>query len=207
VRDSLISRDGLTLGALPSGARVGTSSPLRKAELRHHRPDLEWADIRGNVDTRLRKLRDGLFDAIVLAKAGLDRLGWSDQISEILSTDVALPAVGQGALGIEVRSDDAELLELLQQVSHPPTQAAVTAERSLLRGLEGGCQVPIGAWGRVESGVLLLEGCVASLDGRTIVRDRMSGPVEVHVKLGQQLAERLLAGGADQILTVDQETQ
>lgn len=200
VRDVLISGDGATLNRLPSGAKVGTSSLRRKAQLRAHRPDLEFTDIRGNVDTRLRKLREGLFEAIVLAKAGLDRLGWADQISEVLSTEIVLPAVGQGALGIEARADDAEVLDLLQGVNDPSTHAAVMAERALLKELHGGCQVPIGAWGRVENGRLVLEGCVISLDGGTIVRDQISGPIERGVALGVQLASKLLRQGADHIL-------
>lgn len=200
VRDCLISLDGATLESLPSGSRVGTSSLRRKAQLRHHRPDLEFADIRGNVDTRLRKLREGLFAAIVLAKAGLDRLGWTDQISEVLSTEIVLPAVGQGALGVEARADDIETLSLLEPLNHPPTQAAVMAERALLKHLEGGCQVPIGAYGRVEDGCLTLEGCVISLDGETIVRDSIGGPAEDSVMLGMRLAEKLLAQGATRIL-------
>jgi hydroxymethylbilane synthase len=200
VRDCLISRDRLTLQGLPSGARIGTSSLRRKAQLCHHRPDLEFADIRGNVDTRLRKLREGLFDAVVLAKAGLDRLGWSDQINEILSTEIVLPAVGQGALGIEARADDSDVLNLLGPLNHQPTQVAVTAERALLRELQGGCQVPIGAWARIEDGRLILEGCVISLDGETIIRDHISGSLEQSEVWGAQLAAALLAQGASRIL-------
>lgn len=200
VRDCLISRDGATLQSLPSGARIGTSSLRRQAQVRHHRPDVSFIDIRGNVDTRLRKLCDGHFEAIVLAKAGLDRLGWSDQISEVLSTEMALPAVGQGALGIEARADDRETLNLIQPLNHPPSQAAVMAERALLQRLGGGCQAPIGAWGRVEEDHLVLEGCVISLNGETMIRDRISGPAEDSVALGARLAEKLLAQGAHRIL-------
>jgi hydroxymethylbilane synthase len=200
VRDALISRGDSTLDQLPSGAKVGTSSLRRKAQLRARRSDLEYADIRGNIDTRLRKLREGLFDAIVLAKAGLDRLGWADQVSEILSTAIVLPAVGQGALGVEVRAGDAEVLGLLDRVNDLSTHAAVMAERALLKELHGGCQVPIGAWGRIENDQLVLEGCVISLDGAIIIRDRISGPIEGGVALGVQLAHRLLARGANRIL-------
>jgi len=200
VRDCLISRDGATLGSLPSGSRIGTSSLRRRLQLRHHRPDLEFHDIRGNVDTRLRKLREGLFDALVLAKAGLDRLGWADQISEVLSTEIVLPAVGQGALGIEARADDQDILNRLQPINHPPTQAAVMAERALLKKLQGGCQVPIGAYGRVEEGRLTLESCVISLDGKTVIRDCISGSMEESEALGAQLAAKLLEQGADRIL-------
>ncbi|MBI3949263.1 MAG: hydroxymethylbilane synthase [Acidobacteria bacterium] len=200
VRDCFISRDGATLQSLAPGSRIGTSSLRRRAQLRYRRSDLEFADIRGNVDTRWRKLREGLFEAIVLAKAGLDRLGWADQITEVLSTEIVLPAVGQGALGIEARAEDMETLSLLEPLNHPPTNAAVMAERALLGHLEGGCQVPIGAWGRVEDGRLILEGCVISLDGETIIRDSISGLTEDSVALGARLAEKLLARGADRIL-------
>ncbi len=200
VRDCLLSRDGRTLESLPSGSRVGTSSWRRKAQLRHRRPDLEFVDIRGNVDTRWRKLREGSYDAIVLAKAGLDRLGWTDRITQVLSTEVILPAVGQGALGVEVRADDRELLALLSSIDHPPTRAAVMAERALLSALQGGCQVPIGAWGHVEGNDLWLEACVISLDGEKIVRDRLSGPTSDSERLGVRLAQKLIARGADRIL-------
>jgi hydroxymethylbilane synthase len=200
VRDSLISRNGWTLNSLPPGAIVGTCSPLRKAQVLRQRPDLTITDIRGNIDTRLRKLRDGRYDAIVLAKAGLDRLGWSNQISEILSTDIALPAAGQGALGIEVRADDAGFPALLERVNHEPTAAAVTAERALLKELGGGCHVPMGAWARVEHGALKIEGGVLSCDGRISIRDTAGGPMDGGEAAGRQLAQRLLSQGADRIL-------
>ncbi len=136
----------------------------------------------------------------MLAKAGLDRLGWADQISQVLPIDIVLPAVGQGALGIEARVDDAETLNLLRRLNHPPTYAAVTAERAMLKHLGGGCQVPIGAWGRIEESGFMLEGCVISLDGATLIRDRISGSVEENVTLGARLAEKLLADGASRIL-------
>ena len=149
VRDSLLSRTGAALAELPAGARVGTSSLRRQSQLRHYRPDLDLRDLRGNVDTRIRKLERGDYDAIVLAKAGLDRLGWSEKISEVISTDICLPAVGQGAMGIEARGDDREVLELLARFDHEETRVAVMAERALLAELEGGCQVPLGAWAQI----------------------------------------------------------
>ncbi|RMG55682.1 MAG: hydroxymethylbilane synthase [Acidobacteria bacterium] len=200
VRDCLLSRDGQTLESLPSGSRVGTSSWRRKAQLRHRRPDLEFVDIRGNVDTRWRKLCEGSYDAIVLAKAGLDRLGWTDRITQVLSTETVLPAVGQGALGVEVRTDDREVLALLSSIDHPPTRVAVMAERALLRALHGGCQVPMGAWGHVEGDVLWLEVCIISLDGERIIRDRLSGSPSEGERLGAHLARKLTAQGADRIL-------
>jgi hydroxymethylbilane synthase len=200
VRDSLVSASGAKLRDLPAGARVGTSSLRRQSQLRHHRPDLDLRDLRGNVDTRLRKLERGEYDAIVLAKAGLDRLGWSDKITEVLPTEISLPAVGQGALGIEARADDREVLELVRRLEHAETRAAVTAERALLAELEGGCQVPIGAWARATHGELLLEACVLSLDGADYIRKRAVGSPHRPEALGRELAQALLAAGADRIL-------
>ena len=200
VRDCLVTASGAKLAELSAGARVGTSSLRRQAQLRHHRPDLDLRELRGNVDTRLRKLERGDYDAIVLAKAGLDRLGWSDRITEVIPTDVSLPAVGQGALGIEARADDPEVLDVLRQLDHRETRAAVTAERALLAELEGGCQVPMGAWARVEHGELVLEACVLSVDGADYIRKRVTGsPLEAEA-LGRELARSLVAAGADRIL-------
>ncbi|MBI4468654.1 MAG: hydroxymethylbilane synthase [Acidobacteria bacterium] len=200
VRDALIARGGLLLKALPAGSRVGTGSPRRRAQLSAHRPDLAILDLRGNVDTRLRKLRDGDFEAIVLAKAGLDRLGWTDQITEALSPEIMLPAVGQGALGLEAREDDFELKRLLGLLDHEPTRAAVTAERALMETLQGGCQVPIGALGRVDGESLVLEGCVLTPDGSRTVRDRLAGPAIQAAMIGAELGLHLLSRGADVIL-------
>jgi len=200
VRDCLISCGGETLAQLPRGARVGTGSLRRQSQLRRARPDLDLREVRGNVDTRLRKLTEGEFDAIVLAKAGLDRLGWTDRITEILSTDVCLPAAGQGALGIEARADDGATCALLAQLDHAATRAGVTAERALLAGLGGGCQVPIGAWGRFEAGKLVLEACVLSADGKDYLRKRAEGSPDAPEALGRELATQLLAAGAEEIL-------
>ncbi|HJY85855.1 MAG TPA: hydroxymethylbilane synthase [Candidatus Acidoferrales bacterium] len=200
VRDCLISASGAKLAELPAGARVGTSSLRRQSQLRHYRPDLDLRELRGNVDTRLRKLEQGEFDAIALAKAGLDRLGWSARMTEVLSTDISLPAVGQGALGIEARAGDAQVLRVLERLDHAETRAAVTAERALLAELEGGCQVPIGAWARREEGELVLEACVLSMDGAECVRKRAAGALERPEVLGRELARSLVAAGADRIL-------
>jgi len=200
VRDALLSRSGAKLAALPAGARIGTSSLRRQAQIRHVRPDLDLGDLRGNVDTRLRKLERGDYDAIVLAKAGLDRLGWSSKITEVIPPEVSLPAVGQGALGIEARADDREVLEVLAQLEHPPTRVAVTAERALLAELEGGCQVPLGAWARFEQGALVLDACVLSVDGIESVRQRAVGIPRDAEALGRELAQTMLAAGADRIL-------
>jgi hydroxymethylbilane synthase len=200
VRDCLISRDGAKLKELAAGARVGTSSLRRQAQLRHHRPDLELVDLRGNVDTRLKKVAGYEFDAIVLATAGINRLGASDRIAEILSTEIVLPAVGQGALGIETRADDPETLQLVAALDDPESHSAVTAERALLRELEGGCQVPLGAWARLENGQLRLEAGVFSVDGKEFVRRELRGRAEAAEKLGVQLGQILIEAGADKIL-------
>ncbi len=199
-RDCLVSRGGKKLADLPANARIGTSSLRRQAQLRHLRPDLELHDLRGNVDTRLRKLDEGLCDAIVVAKAGLDRLGASAKITEIFGAEAMLPAVGQGALGIEARTEEAELLRVLAGLDDARTRAGVTAERALLAELEGGCQVPLGAWGRVEGGELVLEACVLSLDGSDYLRERGSGSPQGAEKLGRELGRQLIEAGADRIL-------
>jgi hydroxymethylbilane synthase len=200
VRDCLISRDGAKLKDLAAGARVGTSSLRRQAQLRHHRGDLELLELRGNVDTRLRKVAAGEFDAIVLATAGVKRLGASDKITELLSTEIMLPAVGQGALGIETRADDRETVRLVAALDDPESHAAVTAERALLRELEGGCQLPLGAWARHENGELRLEACVFSADGKEFVRNELRGNAEEAEKLGMRLGQMLIEAGADRIL-------
>lgn len=200
VRDCLLSRDGRTLAELPDGARVGTGSLRRQAQLRRARPGIVPVDLRGNVDTRMRKLDDGQFEAIVLAKAGVDRLGRSERISEVLAPEVMLPAVGQGALGIETRDSDHPLQEMLAGLDDGVTRTAVTAERALLAELEGGCQVPLGAWGRIEAGELRLDACVCSADGKDFIREALAGPQESPERLGRALARRLLDSGADRIL-------
>ena len=200
VRDCLISRDGAKLKDLACGARVGTSSLRRQVQLRHHRPDLELLDLRGNVDTRLKKVAAGEFDAIVLATAGMNRLGVSDKITQILPPEVMLPAVGQGALGIETRADDHETLRLVAALDDPESHEAVTAERALLRELEGGCQIPLGAWARRENGELRLEACVFSADGKEFVRKDLRGRPEEAEELGVRLGQILIEAGADRIL-------
>ena len=201
-RDALISRTGVALDALPPGARVGTSSLRRQSQLRHYRHDLALAELRGNVDTRLGKLDRGDYDAIVLAKAGLDRLGLAQRISEILPPEVSLPAAGQGALAIEARADDAELIERLRALDHAETRASITAERALLAALGGGCQIPIGAWARVENGRLALDAAVLSPDGAECLRRQAAGRADRPEDLGHSLAAALMADGADRILGV-----
>ena len=199
-RDALISRNGASLDQLPKGARVGTSSLRRQAQLLHRRPDLKIEVLRGNLDTRLRKLRDGEFEAIVLAAAGLRRMGWTEQVTEYLPAGVSLPAIGQGALGIEGRRDDAFVRGLVSALEHPPTRAAVTAERALLEKMEGGCQVPIAAHATIAGDRLRLEGLVASVDGRQLVQDSVEGPAADARQLGTRLGEQLLRRGGDAIL-------
>jgi hydroxymethylbilane synthase len=199
-RDVLISKEALPLRSLPTGACVGTSSLRRQSQLLHYRPDLRVKVLRGNLDTRLRKLRESEFDAIVLAAAGLKRMGWSDQVTEYLPFEVSLPAIGQGALGLEGRRNDPFVRDLLAQLDDAPTRTAVTAERALLERLEGGCQVPIAGHAEIKGGALSLTGLIASVDGRRFLRDSIDGVVSEARTLGTRLAERLLAQGGDTIL-------
>lgn len=199
-RDALISRDGRTFEQLKPGACVGTSSLRRQAQLLHSRPDLKIEMLRGNLDTRLRKLREGQFDAIVLAAAGLKRLAWTQHITEYLPTDISLPAIGQGALAIEGRRNDVQVRELLSRFDHPPTRTTVLAERAFLHRLEGGCQVPIAAHAVLEGDRLRLDGLIASVDGTRIIRDAVHGPAVDPERLGIELAEQLLRQGGDVIL-------
>jgi hydroxymethylbilane synthase len=203
--DVLISRRGARLRDLPSGARVGTSSLRRQAQLLHHRPDLTIVGLRGNLDTRIRKLDSQGLDAIVLAAAGVKRLGWMDRITEFLSPEICLPAIGQGALGIEMREPRAASREpsvprIVNALDHPETHVAVLAERAFLRRLEGGCQVPFAAHARIAEGQLLLRGLVASPDGRRLVRGERRGTPGEAEAVGTALAEDLLAHGATEIL-------
>jgi hydroxymethylbilane synthase len=199
-RDVLISRSGLSLERLPKGARIGTSSLRRQAQLLHLRPDLTIVMLRGNLDTRLRKLDEGEYDAIVLAAAGLRRLGLSGRATEYLPPELSLPAIGQGALGLEGRSDDRFVRDLAMRLDHQPTRTAVMAERALLERLEGGCQIPIAAHATIAGGTLSLIGLVAAVNGRRLVRDSMDGPAQEARRIGILLAERLLAQGGGEIL-------
>ena len=189
------------IDTLPEGAVVGTSSLRRLAQLRHHFPHLTFKDIRGNVNTRLGKLDGGEYDAIILAVAGLQRLGMGDRIHQIIPGEISLHAVGQGALGIECRESDPEVLELLKVLEHEPTRDRCYAERAFLRELEGGCQVPIGVNTEIEGETLTLTGMVASLDGKQLVKDTIRGKASDAEQLGRELATRLKQQGADVILT------
>lgn len=201
--DCLVTRDGGGLSELPIGARVGTSSLRRSCQLKNARPDLKLESIRGNIDSRMRKIETEGFDAVVLAAAGLARMGWEDRISALIPEDICIPAVGQGALGIECRANDKEVRQLLDLLNDKDTEFTVRAERSFLGTLQGGCQVPIGAYATIvsrdEEGVLLeLTGMVGSPDGETLLKERKQG--KDPESLGRTVAEALIASGADRIL-------
>jgi hydroxymethylbilane synthase len=212
VRDALVLRAGAdarvsSLTELPRGAVVGTSSQRRRAQLRQVRPDVEVRELRGNVDTRLRKLDAGDYDAIILASAGLRRLGFAERISAALSTEEMLPAVGQGALGIETRADDADANELVSLLEDARTRAACEAERALLRSLGGGCLVPIAAHATVGGGRLRVEGLVADPEGARVLREAVEDDLAGAVRAGEALAARLRERGADELLASTTNTQ
>jgi hydroxymethylbilane synthase len=197
VRDCLV---GTTLASLRQGARVGTGSLRRQAQLLHLRPDLDIRDLRGNVDTRLRKVESGEYEAIMLSKAGLDRLGLSQRISEVLSPEVCMPAVGQGAIAVECRLKDTEAADIVAPLDDAETRTAIIAERALLGAVQGGCQVPLGAWARMERGELVLEACVCSADGVQYVKQRATAPPDQAAQLGEHIARLLIEAGAQAIL-------
>ena len=201
-RDVVIGRASSrsTLQELKPGARVGTSSLRRRAQLRRLRPDLEVLDLRGNLNTRLAKLDAGEYEAIILAAAGVIRLGWEDRITHFLEPMEWLPAVGQGALAIVTRADDLATNVLVRALHDPTAALCVSAERAFLRALEGGCQIPIGALARVDGSLLLLDGLVADVEGEEILRDQLSGDITAAEEVGRRLAARLIEGGAERIL-------
>ena len=199
-RDAFVSARHASLDELPEGARVGTSSLRRQCQLAERRPDLRILPLRGNVNTRLRKLDDDEFDAIILASAGLKRLGFGERIRDLLDPADSLPAIGQGAIGIECRSDDAALNDLLAPLHHQDTAACVIAERAMNARLHGGCQVPIGGHAVLDGDALWLRGLVGSVDGRQLVRTEQRGARTEPAKLGVQAAEDLLGQGADALL-------
>ena len=208
VGDVLVSRDNVGWRELPHGARIGTGSRRRRAQLLHARPDLELLDLRGNVETRLQKLRDGQFDAIVLAYAGLKRLGLQGEVTEELRLDVVLPAVGQGALGIEARAEDLRTRDVLAGLDHLPSRAAVTAERTLLAELRGGCLAPVGAWARLaDGGQLLLDAVVLSLDGRQRLLATGSAALDEAESLGCCVAADLLSQGAAELIAASRDAK
>ena len=198
--DVLISRDGLPLRELPAGSVIGTSSLRRAAQLRHLRPDLEVVPLRGNVETRIRKLDTDPLTAVVLAAAGIKRLGLEHRVTEHLDDERMLPAVGQGALCIEVREQDPRVGPMVAALDHPATRTVVSGERAFLKRLQGGCQVPIAGHGRLDGAFFTLTGLVADVDGGTVIKHRLSGPASSAERIGIELAEILLDRGADEIL-------
>jgi hydroxymethylbilane synthase len=198
--DAFVSNKFNSLAELPLGSTVGTSSLRRQCQLNKLRPDLVIKDLRGNVNTRLAKLDEGQYQAIILAAAGLIRLNMQDRIAEYIQPEVSLPAVGQGAVGIECRNDDLELIHLLSPLNHPDTNTRVRAERALNQKLQGGCQVPIGSYAELVGDLLHLRGLVGSVDGKKVLYAQMSGPRQDAEKIGVAVAEQLLAKGADAIL-------
>ncbi|MBD2341531.1 hydroxymethylbilane synthase [Calothrix sp. FACHB-156] len=193
---------GQTIDTLPEGAVIGTSSLRRLAQLRNQFPHFTFKDVRGNLNTRMAKLDAGEYDALILAVAGLERLGMSDRVHQILPKEISLHAVGQGALGIECRADDTELISLLKAIEHPQTRDRCLAERAFLRDLEGGCQVPIGVNTEINGDQLILTGIVASVDGQKLVKDTVSGEAKNAEQLGTELANLLRQQGAQEILDV-----
>ncbi len=198
-RDALVS-DGTRLADMPRGARLGTSSLRRQAQLRHRFPTLEVLPLRGNVDTRLGKLDSGEFEGIILAAAGLTRLGYQARITQYLERDVMLSAVGQGALGLVCRSGDAEMHETLQVLEDPDSHGVIVAERALMASLEGSCQVPVAGYAYIEGDEIVLEGMIASLDGGTVISDTVRGDRFDPSEIGEELGRRLRGAGAESVL-------
>lgn len=199
-RDAFVSNNFKALEELPEGATLGTSSLRRQSQIAALRPDLKIIDLRGNVNTRLQKLDDGDYDGIILAAAGLKRLEFEDRITQFIETDVCLPAIGQGAVGIECRKDDARVNNLIAPLTDNKTLIRVMAERSMNQRLQGGCQVPIAGYAEYEHGLVMLRGLVGQVDGKKIIRGDIAGPPENAEELGLVLAEDLLSRGADKIL-------
>lgn len=201
VNDVLIARKkGITLKQLPSNAKIGTGSLRRKAQLLHINPNFQIFDLRGNVPTRIQKFFESDWDAIILARAGVERLALNKYISSVIPTSIILPAVGQGALGIECRKDDKELLGILSKINHKKTEIETRAERAFLRSLEGGCQVPIACLAKIEKDNLTIEGKILSLDGSICFHQKISGSIRKPEKLGEKLAQNLLKAGAKEII-------
>jgi hydroxymethylbilane synthase len=199
-RDVLISRGGETLEEMPRGARIGTGSLRRGVQLRHRMPWLEIVPLRGNLNTRIRKLETEGLDGVIVAAAGIRRMGWVEQVSEFLPVEFMLPAVGQGALGIETRRGDVRCRDAVAFLNDPVTSCEVGAERAFLKGLGGGCQLPIAGFAKKNGGEVVLEGLVGSVDGQVVVRQRVTGPAEAFAEIGAGLAKRILADGGRALL-------
>ena len=204
--DVLVSAEAHSVETLPQGARIGTGSARRRAQLLFARGDLQVLDIRGNVGTRLRKLDDGQYDAIVLAEAGMRRLNLEQRITHVIPKTVMLPAVGQGALGIEARSEDRDTLEVLAGLNHPASRAAASAERTMLAALQAGCLAPVGVWARHDEDRLVLDSVVLSGDGSRRVAADVAGPPDEAEELGRQAARELLAQGAAELIAASRQT-
>jgi hydroxymethylbilane synthase len=200
VQDVLISREGLHLSELTEGARIATGSLRRRAQLLHFRPDFRIIDIRGNLNTRFKKFDEADWDGMILAMAGVVRLNLHQRITQNIPLEVMLPAVGQGCFAVMCRRDNRHVLDLLKEIHRPQVATAVLAERALLRAVEGGCQVPLGAFGQIEDETLRLEGCIASLDGKQYFRDEVTFPANQPEEAGKALADKLLGAGADKVL-------
>jgi len=198
--DAFVSNEYAALGQLPDGTRIGTCSLRRQSQIRNRYPALEVLNLRGNVNSRLRKLDAGEFDAIILAAAGLKRLGMDNRIRHTIQPDVSVPAVGQGAVGIECRQNDSRVNDLLKPLDHSASRCCVEAERAMNEKLDGGCQVPIGAYAQIVDGQLKLQGLVGSIDGKTVVRTKVEGAVDEPTALGRQAADKLIDLGARDIL-------
>jgi hydroxymethylbilane synthase len=199
-RDALISRNGISWANLPSGSRIGTSSLRRQSQLKKSRPDLIFFPLRGNLNTRMKKLSEGEIDAVILAAAGLHRMGWRDRITEYIPMQISLPAIGQGALAIECRKADQKIKEMIAFLNDPDTSCEIEAERALLARLEGGCQVPIAAFAKKADNTLSIEALVSNLDGTEIIREKKTALASEAMALGIEVAELLLAHGAGRIL-------
>lgn len=199
-RDAIVSGAGYTLTTLPQGGRVGTSSLRRVSQVRALRPDVEIVDIRGNLDTRMRKAENGEVDIVILAAAGITRMGWADRITHYIPTAQMVSAVGQGAVGVEIRENDEFMADVCRRLAHADTMTCVAAERVVMRTLEGGCQVPIGAYARLDDGLLIMDAVVGSVDGRVILRDHMEGVQADPEGLGKAMVARLLDLGAGEVL-------
>ena len=199
-RDALVSGAGYTLETLPEGARVGTSSLRRIAQVRALRPDVEIVDVRGNLDTRMRKAENGEVDVVILAAAGITRMGWADRISSYIPTEQMVSAVGQGAIGIEIREDDAFMADVMDKIGDGATMLCVTAERVVMNKLEGGCQVPIGAYAQLVGDTLVMDAVVGSVSGDRILRARLEGAADRPIELGELMVAELLGQGAHAIL-------
>ena len=199
-RDAIVSGADYDLETLPQGAKLGTSSLRRRSQVAHIRPDLDIVDVRGNLDTRMTKAENGELDAVVLASAGITRMGWADRITSYIPTQQMVSAVGQGAIGIEIRESDEYMRHVMEAIGHPETMECVTAERVVMRMLEGSCQVPIGAYARYEDEALVMDALVGSVDGKQIVREQLAGDAGDPQALGEAMVERLLSLGAGEIL-------